>query len=177
MKGTRLVDTAYHEAGHAVAAWSFGHLRKRDYVTTIPDPQTGSLGHLRNPPRFISEMESSGGYSGRVTLQAEKFVVGCLAGNAASCRYLKIKKKQYLAGGRGDREQAVTILSHLAGGEELSAYFHLLQLRAENLVARFWPEVEAVGKRLLAEKTLTSEQIRETCLSARGQPTSWSISK
>jgi hypothetical protein len=77
-----------------------------------------------------------------------------------------------LAGGHSDREQAVTVLSHLAGGEELSAYFHLLQLRAENLVARFWPEVEAVAQRLLSERTLTSEHIQKTCLSARGQPIS-----
>jgi hypothetical protein len=34
-------------------------------------------------------MENSDGSSGRATLQAEKFVVGCLAGNAASCRYGK----------------------------------------------------------------------------------------
>lgn len=56
----------------------------------------------------------------------------------------EMKKRQYLAGGRSDRVQAVTVLSHLAGGEELLAYFHLLQLRADNLIARFWPEVEAV---------------------------------
>jgi hypothetical protein len=60
-----------------------------------------------------------------------------------------------LAGGRNDRVQAVAVLSHLASGEELTAYFHLLQLRAENLVARFWPEVEAAAKRLLSERTLT----------------------
>jgi hypothetical protein len=141
-------------------------------VTIIPDPKTGSLGHLRNPPRFISEMEKSGGYSGRATLQAEKFVVGCLVGNAASCRYKKTKRR-YPACSRGDREQAVEILIHLVGSnEELRAYFHLLQMRAENLVARFWPEVEAVAKRLLNEKTLTSEQIRETCLAARAKPSS-----
>ena len=99
--GTRLVNTAYHEAGHAVAAWRFGHLRKCDYVTIIPDSRMGSLGHLRNPPRFISEMERSGGHSGRATLQAEKFVVGCLAGNAASVRFRKTKKR-YLAGGERD---------------------------------------------------------------------------
>jgi hypothetical protein len=162
-----LEDTAHHEAGHAVAAWWLGQLKKRDLVTIMPDRRTGSLGHLRNPPRFISEMETSGGNSGRAILQAEKFVVGCLAGNAASCRHRKMKKRRYLAGGRSDREQAIAILSHIAGGEELTTYFHLLQLRAENLVARFWPEVESVAKRLLSEKTLTSEQIREACLDAR----------
>ena len=146
--------------GHAVAAWWFGQLKKRDYVTIIPDPKTGSLGHLRNPPRFISELENSGSYSGRAILQAKKFVVGCLAGNAASCHHRKAKSR-YLKGRERDREQAIEVLSHLIGSnEELKAYFHLLQLRDENLVARFWPEVEAVAKRLLAEKTLTSEQIR-----------------
>lgn len=162
-------ETAHHEAGHAVAAWLLGQLKKGDYVTIIPDPKIGSLGLFRNPARFISELENSGGYSGRATLQAEKFVVGCLAGNAASCRHRKTKRR-YLKGGEQDREQAIEVLSHLVGSnEELKPYFQLLQLRAENLVARFWPEVEAVAKQLLSRKTLTSEQIREICLSARGQ--------
>ena len=115
-------------------------------------------------------MEQSGSYiySGRAALQAEKFVVGCLAGNAASCRYRKTGRR-YLASGQRDREQAVEILTHFVGSdEEFRAYFRLLQIRAENLVARFWPEVEAVAKRLLSEKTLTRDQIRETCLSPRG---------
>jgi len=76
--------------------------------------------------------------SGRTTLQAEKFVVGCLAGNAAECRY-RGGKRRYLTGGRQDREQAIEILGHLTGNrdkEELRAYFHLLQLRAENLMYR-----------------------------------------
>jgi ATP-dependent Zn protease len=38
MKENKLRDTAYHEAGHAVAAWWFGQLKKRDHVTIIPDP-------------------------------------------------------------------------------------------------------------------------------------------
>jgi len=61
-----------------VAAWWLGQLKKRDLVTIIPDPRTGSLGHLRNPPRFLSEMEKSSGNSGycdRMVLQAEKLVV------------------------------------------------------------------------------------------------------
>jgi hypothetical protein len=47
-----------------VAAWWLGQLKKRDLVTIIPDPRTGSLGPLRNPPRFLSEMEESSGNSG-----------------------------------------------------------------------------------------------------------------
>lgn len=172
MNEKKLQDTAYHEAGHAVAAWRFGHLKKRDYVTIVPDPQRGSAGHLRNPPRFISEIERSGSASGRAVLQAEKFVVGCLAGNAAECRH-RGGKRRYLAGGRQDRDQAVEILSHFVGSaEELNTYFHLLQVRAENLVYAFWLAVEAVAQRLLSEKKLTSAQIRETCLSARMKPKS-----
>jgi hypothetical protein len=120
---TKLQDTAYHEAGHAVAAWCYGQLKKRDYVTIVPDARRGSLGHLRNPPRFISEIQREGRASGRATLQAEKFVVACLAGNVAECRYRGGKKKRFLVGGRQDREQAVEILSHFVeSNEELKAY-------------------------------------------------------
>ena len=90
-----------------------------------------------------------------------------MAGNIAECRH-RGGKRRYFAGGRKDREQAIEILSRLVGSnEELPAYFHLLEVRAETLITRFWPEVVAVAERLLSEKTLTSEQIRETCLSAR----------
>jgi hypothetical protein len=69
-------------------------------------------------------------------------------------------KWRYLRGGRQDREQVREILSHLAGNtEEFNTYLHLLRLRAENLVARFWPEVEFVAQKLLSENTLTSDQI------------------
>ena len=61
MKGKRLVETAYHEAGHAVVAWWFGHLKKSDYVTIIPDPKTGSLGHMRNPPRLSPKWKTATG--------------------------------------------------------------------------------------------------------------------
>jgi hypothetical protein len=166
----KLQDTAYHEAGHAVAAWRNHQLKMRDYVTIATDPQRGSLGHLRNPPRFISELERSGGASGRAILQAERFAIGCLAGNAAECWH-RGGKRRHLAGGGQDREQAVEILSHLVGSnEELTAYFHLLQIRAENLVAQWWPEVEALAARLVIERKLTSDQIRETCLSVRMKP-------
>ena len=167
MRHTRQQETAHHEAGHAVAAWWFGQLKKRDYVTIVADGAAGSRGHFRNPPRFISEVERESGMNGRTTLQAEKFIMGCLAGNAASCRY-KNRKRRYLVGGRSDREQAVEVLSHLVeSNEELRLYFRLLQVRAENLIDRFWPEVEAVAERLLLEKRLNGEQIRETCLEAR----------
>src|SRR5215831_20679950 len=106
---------------------------------------------VSNPPRFISEIERSSGASGRAVFQAEKFVIGCLAGNAAECRH-RGGKRRHLAGGRQDREQAVEILSHLVGSnEELTAYFHLLQICAENLVAQWWPEVEALAARLVIE--------------------------
>jgi len=63
VRGKNLEDDAHQEAGHAVAAWWLGQMKKRDLVTIVPDPRTGSLGHLRNPPRFLSEMEESSGGS------------------------------------------------------------------------------------------------------------------
>src|SRR5437016_2249213 len=45
MKILALQRTAYHEAGHAVAAsWLRVPFR---YVTIVPDEQDGSLGHIR----------------------------------------------------------------------------------------------------------------------------------
>lgn len=48
------------------------------------------------------------------------------------------------------------------------AYFHLLQLRAENLVSGFWPEVKAAAKRLLSEKTLTSKRTERAAFRREG---------
>jgi ATP-dependent Zn protease len=47
VRGKNLEDTAHQEAGHAVAAWWLGQMKKRDLVTIVPDPRTGALGHLR----------------------------------------------------------------------------------------------------------------------------------
>jgi hypothetical protein len=99
VRGKNLEDTAHQEAGHAVAAWWLGQIKKRDLVTIVPDPRTA--------PRFSEMAESSGnsGYCDRMVLQAEKFVVVCLAGNSASCRYPK-NENQAIPGGRPKRPKS-----------------------------------------------------------------------
>jgi hypothetical protein len=51
----KLLDTRIPRGRATRLAWWYGDLRKSYYVTIEPDPGKGSLGHLRNPPRFIPE--------------------------------------------------------------------------------------------------------------------------
>lgn len=55
MKSSQLEATAYHEAGHAVAAWQLKIALRRKGVTIVPDLTTGrslTTGHGRMMTKF-----------------------------------------------------------------------------------------------------------------------------
>jgi len=77
----RLRTTAYHEAGHAVAAWWL--FLKFRYVTIKPDGDT--LGHVkfnRSPKWFSPDIDKSD----RVRLFAERHIISSFAGQIAEAQ-------------------------------------------------------------------------------------------
>ena len=102
----RLNATAYHEAGHAIAAW-------RNYLTfkyvTIK-PEAGSLGHMlhnRLPKWFKPDIESTD----RQRLHGERLIVTNFAGQIAEAKFRR-RRPRY--GMHGDNQSDVDMAFHFA---------------------------------------------------------------
>lgn len=149
---TKLEKTAYHEAGHAVAAM---HYRiKFKYVTIIPDYE--SAGHVRNQ-RKVDEITV--GQFGRDRL--EKYLIYILAGNAA---IKKLTGRYDNWGASADHAHAADIVLATFGSIEVAnAYLKYINLSATAFVNanQHWVIIEKVAQQLLERKTLTQKEVFE----------------
>jgi ATP-dependent Zn protease len=153
MKPT-LEATAYHEAGHMVAAWR-QHLKIRRATIIPAEDYTGRVEH-ESPLRGI-RLDIDG--SDRAALKAEKAILICLAGPAAQRRFRRSSWRTHH--GAGDHEIASDLALRLQGsGKIATAYLGYLQLRADSLVESNWNFVELFAQRLLELKTLEYREIR-----------------
>lgn len=155
---------AYHEAGHAVAAFYLG-LRVRE-VSIVPDAD--ALGHVSwkpMPPSFRPDAE----VSPRVRDRIEREAIATLAGPWAEEK----------AGGDdawrtsgSDLDDSVALLQYLcASDDELQAYLHLVSIRARNLVERLWDSIDALAHQLLAKRRLSGEEVRRLMVRTFGEAT------
>lgn len=157
---TALERTAIHEAGHAVS--SVINRVAFNYVTIEPDPEVGSLGHIKHPPHSKQFCEDVG--QGSLTLarrdQVECEVIVCLAGAAA----INVVRQRYAwKGTSSDREGVVDLLSASCGPEDLSAYFNWLCIRsfAQMKFPVHSAAVRAVADKLLERRRLGSKAVRK----------------
>lgn len=152
---------AYHEAGHAVAAYSLEIPLYR--ATIVPNEADGSVGHVLYGRLTRGEIEAlqAGSYfltPGR-RVKIEYRIIATFAGGIAEQRY---RGRRNLVGASSDRSSIVAYLSSLAGNEaELSAYAAWLEQRAITLIDVRWDIVEAIAAALLEHHTLTGAAIRE----------------
>ena len=157
MKRTKALEsTAYHEAGHAVAAWRYGVRTKR--LSIVPEPSFAGQ-HVRHP--YFGGINQEWGSSPRAQRRVENMVLVCCAGPAAQRRFNPKGFRNYHA--EGDWYQAINLLSHLTGDDEiLSAYFKLIDLRARKFVAQpsVWPLIEGLAETLLEREHLTGMEVR-----------------
>jgi hypothetical protein len=153
-----LISTAYHEAGHAVAAHMLDIPLR--HATVVPNHEEGSLGHVlygRLSPKMIEALQS-GGLTPGMRAKIENIVIATFAGGIAEHRY---RGRRNLVGTTHDRHMIIDFLEPISGNiPELEAYALWLEQRAINLVARFWDVVEVVAAALLERHTLTGAQIR-----------------
>jgi ATP-dependent Zn protease len=132
--------TAYHEAGHAAAA--FALRRAVRWVSIVPDEARGTLGFCasRLMPGFRPDLDRSP----RNRAAVEREVIINFAGGIAEERFRGRKNR---AGAAGDVATAVDLASTVCGSiEETSAYLAWLHIRAKNLVNSpvHWPGIEAL---------------------------------
>ena len=141
-----IAATAYHEAGHAVAAWWF--CLKYKHVTIRPNAD--SLGHMLHsvPNWFRPDIESSD----RVFLRAQRHIITSFAGQLAEA---KLRGRPPRFGMESDNQNAVDMALRFCGSRETTeAYLRYCWLMARDLVNERWPQIEALAAALMERETL-----------------------
>jgi hypothetical protein len=146
----RLEDTAYHEAGHAVACW---HLRVPfKYATIIPNADENSLGHVKTHPKPSFHPDIDDGW--RARQWAEKQIMVNFAGGVA-VKYVLGRKR--VSGLWGDDHNTVEVSGYFADSpEEEEAFLKWLHARTVSLFHRIYIQVatHALAHELLQRKTI-----------------------
>jgi ATP-dependent Zn protease len=125
--------TAYHEAGHALAGYRFGHYGE---ILSIV-PQDGIAGYLS------SEVEWADG-----SKDVEQIIV-LYAGYASESKYYPDANK---FGSSGDDEKAAELLER-TNETELN-----LRKKAKEIIDKNWIIIEAIAGKLFEYKTLEEEE-------------------
>ena len=151
----RLRRTAYHEAGHAVAAILLEVKIKR--VSIVPDPDGLTLGSVHHP-RFGSNMhpDIDVGLKARDTM--EKQIIICFAGALTEKR---IKGRGNWIGARHHHQVAAALSTYInSDNSTLEKHLAWLWARTESMQRQphFWAAVEAVAAALLERKELSGDE-------------------
>src|SRR5450631_721052 len=126
MRSSQLKSTAYHEAGHAIAACLLNIGLRRKGVTIVPDRAEGILGSSTSRRTIGRDIEWD--TSDRNRLRVERRVQTMLAGEITERRYAPRSVRHYHA--ESDRSNAINALSYFtADQKELEAWWKLLYIR------------------------------------------------
>ncbi len=154
MRDSQRKATAYHEAGHAVAAWR--HRMKLRSATIIPASDYSGVVEHQNPLRGI-RLDYDG--SDRARMRAESAIIISLAGPAAQKRFNPRSWRSYH--GASDFELVTDLALRLNGdGNTATAYCTWLSLVADNLVSGSWRFIEMIAQALLVRGALSGDEVR-----------------
>jgi hypothetical protein len=163
---TQFEATAYHEAGHAIAAWK---LESRVFRVTL-EPDEDSLGktfHSNPLTRVDFDDIEFGPIAPRCQRRAENVMIISLAGPAAQHKYNPRSVRLYHGG--SDRENVYEILSHLCEitSDIFPTYYHLMDLQARALVRNpvNWRAIEILAQELLQRRTIPGKRLRRFIIS------------
>lgn len=179
-----VAQTAYHEAGHAVACYWLQEEPFED-VTIIPDERSDSHGRMSwSPGPRLDRLEGPGALSPDDRVWIDRTISILLAGGIAEERF----SGQYdEPGTEGDRRCARELSDYVVPGacvavgeldldldpevlaervqnspEQLrrQAYFEWRRLETEHLVASRWANIQAVAEALLVRGQLTYAEVK-----------------
>lgn len=157
-KIARRTLTAYHESGHAIAAYL---LRKRfRYVTIRPDGEyEGYMRHPRSDPQ------------GRVRSRAaiEKEIVVSLAGSASI--FLLTGRRDRI-GAWADHQKALDLAECVCSSRrECEAYMSWLYTRCEDMLRSQanWHALETLAEELQLQETINYRKTKEIIKAAKRQ--------
>jgi hypothetical protein len=165
------VKLAYHEAGHAVAAWICGIRVKR--VTIVPDAR--SLGHVVH--QFMPVCIETDSWDredweafmyedreprGTPSLEEAKHnreteIIILLAGGIAARRYNPRGREDYTSGDREDMHAFVRSYVTVSA-QKGEAYVDRLKARAAEILEEHWYLVKALAEELLGRRTLDGDE-------------------
>lgn len=163
-KDRKVKGTAYHEAGHAVAAFAFG--KTVHSVTIVSNDET--LG-LTRYSRIIPIPEFPEGVRDR--LRVEREIMCGLAGDIAEAYFFNESLDVRKHGAHMDYEQALDVAATLIPSHpERQAFVNWLFERTKSIICGkvYWPAVCRIAEALLTEKTISGRKARQIALEATG---------
>jgi hypothetical protein len=175
----RLRQTAYHEAGHAVADHVFE--RKVRRVTIVPNLKDQTLGTCDRYPRPALLKELEGCFTSwspaKTQYEIENEIVALYAGPEAEKR---VRRGRYNHdGAHSDYKRVSEIALHVYPQDDKRiAFLRWLRLCARDLVTARWPQIERVAEALLERRTLTADDVcraAEALLTGTGRPAAQKI--
>lgn len=158
----QLWATAYHEAGHAIAAIDLKVGLGRIGVSIVASENSNGgrfsgFAHVRKGFSGNPDMETTGA----MRLKAENRTIVLFAGEAAQRRFRPSSVRNYHA--HSDRKTAIDLMSYFVGSDrELKAYLAWLRIRAEQLMDNpgTWIRVEALAKALMERKRVSATEAK-----------------
>jgi len=153
-KERALLSVAYHEAGHAVAAFALGVPVQR--ATIVPGEE--SAGHIKHAKIFPRSDSPEWDTSYRNRGRAERSVIIFLAGDIAE-RHHNPKRRR---GDAGDRHAAIRLLDAFARSDDhLQKWFKALMQETDDIITskRWWPKVEAVAQALVQHRKMSGKEV------------------
>jgi hypothetical protein len=163
-KDVQRLETAHHEAGHAVAAF----LVKRRFRHVSIEPDQRSLGHVLYRA-WDKRFDPNARFSPRTEILLRDAVVTALAGFEAQFRF---SGKRPWRSARSDHDQALDLaLRACCSGEEAAAYVEWLSVRTRQMfsVPSTWKAVRALARSLLRQQRLSYKEAHKIYLEATGQ--------
>ena len=161
-KGAACLTTAYHEAGHAVAAFFLRTGFRR--VTIMSDGEAaghsldGAGGRFRGQPDC--EMTPA------IRDYLERHIRVLLAGEIAQRRHSPRSVRRHH--GESDRQRAVDLAFYINGDTRaVELYMRWLSCCTEGFITTRWAAVEAVAQALAEHKTLSRGQVRALIVEPR----------
>lgn len=155
--------TAYHEAGHAVAAYELRRGFRR--ISIVEDEDSlGSVLYRKWGEKFDPNVTEPG----RARKLIEKAIMTALAG--AEAEHVHTKRRNN-AGGSSDSHSAVTLASYIIDDfeEELPAYIEWLRIRTRNILTTpaNWRAVEFLAEALLEKEEMSAAAARKVIVEGR----------
>lgn len=156
-----LEATAYHEAGHAIAAW-----RKKIAIKDVSIVGgEGFDGRVRyKNPRGIFDLGAAD--QGKVRLKTEALIAVSLAGPLAQRKFAPRTVRGWH--GQGDYEKASELALRLQGSGDLAtAYLRWMEISTAAMIEANWHNITALATALLGRGVVAGDEVMNILMAAR----------